>query len=279
MNHLSDKQEPGALSQLIGAVADSFTRNRTPRLTQLEERLSWLNRWAVIGLVMVFAWFGYQMWGEIRSVLEEPTAAQASTLAVDDSGDEARSSIFLIFAVALGGPVALLAGYLVLGFIYNTLHDALVRRVPLARFVVVPALLIAALMLLESRREAFKEELLDLYAAAEQRIASAKSLRQQARAAGEQVQQLRQLEAQLRSLSNELAAGSEADGRSPERASASFTAEGEPISQEEAVRRLGEMMLEWQGLSAQAQGQGSAEAPVPSALPPIDNAPAPAKEY
>lgn len=257
---MSDMQKnPGHLSELFGAVADSFTRNRSARLTRLEDRLVWLRHWTIIGAVMMFAYFGYQLWGELR---QELGTYHAATERVDDvvtddaAADDARTSIFLIFAAALGGPIVLIIGYIVLGFIYNVCHEALVRRIPLSRFMVVPVLLIMGLMFLESRRDELKGHLLQGYDAVERRIASAKSLQQQARAAGEKVREMRQMEAQLQALSD----GRQMDDTlhsTQERVPGSGTsdANGATIGQDEAVRRLGEMMLQLQGLPLPPQQQ------------------------
>lgn len=272
---MNDMQKnPGHISELFGAVADSFTHNRTARLTRLEDRLVWLRHWTIIGAVMMFAYFGYQLWGELRQELGPYHAAteRVGDVVTDDAADEARTSIFLIFAAALGGPIVLIIGYIVLGFIYNVCHEALVRRIPLSRFMVVPLLLLMGLMFLESRRDELKGHLLQGYDAVERRIASAKSLQQQARAAGEKVREMRQMEAQLQALSD----GRQMDDiphSTQERVPGSATSEanGATIGQDEAVRRLGEMMLQLQGLSLpqqqqkQENGQAATEQPAATA--------------
>jgi hypothetical protein len=257
------KPETGAIGELFGALADSFTHNRTDRLLLLEDRLALLRRWAVIGIAIAFAYLGYQLWGELRSELDthQIGAEQVRALDADEASDEASSSIFLIFAVALGGPIALIVGYLVFGFIYNVLHDALIRHIPLARFFVVPVLLLMGLLLLESRRDVVKEMLFAVYDEVEYRIASASTLREQARVMGERMKELRQMEAQLRALNDESQTYSETP-RSLQEAARTGATESVPadtVTQDEAVRRLGEMMLQLQGMSLQQPGEANGQ--------------------
>lgn len=277
------KSETGAIGTLLGAVVDSFTHNRTDRLILMEDRLALLRRWAVIGIAIAFAYVGYQLWGELRSELgtHQFEAEQARTVDADEAGDEARSSIFLIFAIALGGPIALLVGYLVFGFIYNVLHDALTRYIPLARFFVVPILLLMGLLLLESRRDAVKEMLFDVYDEVEYRIASASTLREQARVMGERVKELRQMEAQLNALNDESQTYSEIPRSLQEAAPAGATESvpADAVTQDEAVRRLGELMLQMQGMSLQQPGE--VNGPPPADIQPnqaADPLPVPAPE-
>lgn len=233
----------GIVGELLGAVADSFARDRTARLLRLEGRLFLLRRWVLVVLAMAFVHFAYQLWGEVAAeyqALEE----RAAGVAAADAGDGARSSLFLIFAAALLGPLALFGAYLVLGFLYNVIYDALLKHVPLVRFLLFPLLLLFLLLSLGSRHDSLKQYTLDGYALAEHHIAAAKSLRQQARAAGEQVRELRGLEAQWQEPGNGMAG----DGHSEHFVA---TAPDEAIAQDEAVRRLGELMLQLQGLSLQ----------------------------
>lgn len=264
MNLVSNRKSgTGVIGTLLGAVADSFTHNRTDRLILLEDRLVLLRRWAVIGIAIAFGYLAYQLWGELRSELDthQLGARQMRAVDADAANDEARSSIFLIFAIALGGPIALLVGYLVFGFIYNVLHDALIKYIPLARFFVVPVLLLMGLLLLESRRDVVKEKLFDVYDEVEYRIASASTLREQARVIGERMKELRQTEAQLQAMSEESQAHSEMSSSLQEAAPAGATASvpADAVSQDEAVRRLGELMLQLQGMSLQQPDVGSGQ--------------------
>lgn len=260
MNQLNNrKAETGAIHELVGAVVDSFTRDRTERLIRLEERLAWFNRLVIICTVIAFGYFGYQLWGEMLAELDTHQVDARRLMRGDEASDHARSSIFLIFAAALGGPVALLAAYLVLGFFYNVANDALTKRIPLTRFLVVPALLVMGLVFLTSRREELKETLFDAYDEVELRIASAKTLREQAKAMGQQVRELHQMEAQLHALEDEPQPEDGTTLHSAQEAARTPAAErkANAVAQDEAVQRLGEMMLNLQGMSLQPPAQGS----------------------
>jgi len=273
----NDRQsQAGMMTELFGAIADSFTRERTARLTRLEERLARLRYWAVIGMVVAFAYLGYELWGELRAESGAYLTGSRSAVAAAESSDEARSSIYLIFAAAVGGPIGLIVGYMLLGFFYNLLRDALIKRVPLARFLVIPALLLMGLMLLDTRREELKLYLFEGYARVERHIASARSLRTQAKVAGEQLQALRQREAQWQGQTDE---GESESLDSPSPTLTAGDSRGEEISEDEAVRRLGEMMLQLQGMSLQQPNEGGGQSPAEiQPNPVIDTAPAPALE-
>src|SRR5512143_1413330 len=107
MNQVNEKNEKtNSQSELIGAIADSFHRNQTERLRRLEGRLRWISTWGSYAIIIALAYMGYQIWIDLWTELDVHAGQQAITYSpAADRFDDSRSSIFILFAIALGGPV------------------------------------------------------------------------------------------------------------------------------------------------------------------------------
>jgi len=276
MNKIKEKDEKAnSPSELIGAIADSFHRNQTERLRRLEGRLGWLSTWATYAIIIALAYLGYQIWIDLRTELDVPAGPRAIVYSpAADRFDDSRSSIFILFAIALGGPVLAVAGYLILGFIYNVLHDVLVHRIPLARFVVVPALLMMVLIGMDTHRVQLKSSILDGYAAVQRRIASANYIRQQAHESAKNLQQIRQAEQELNeSDANESAADDAAISQQEDtQNSTAQSQDTTKVPPEEAVRQMSEMMEKLQNMLP-AEDDHSVKPAQPSSPPLPGSAP------
>ncbi len=161
--------------ELLGAVKDSLLRRRSERAQRLDTQMLGVGRWL---LYLAFLWFAWKLYGFWFDELGPALVRADPSLAAEGVRQEqARESLFYIFAFFLAGPVVLLFAWVAVGFAYNLCRDTFTRMLPLTRHLLMPSLVVAAVLLADAHRGQLAGLLAEGYWLVELRIAEARGIR------------------------------------------------------------------------------------------------------